>query len=85
MVWLRACFPIAPVSMNCKLLQPVVAVPQDGRTTVTIPVGAVVEVRPTLREGGFVEVLWEGECFSAQLEDVIGACPIGDVGSFGWY
>jgi hypothetical protein len=74
-----------PMSLNCKLLQPVVAMPQDARATVTIPAGVVVEVRPTLRKGGAAEVLWEGECFSAQLEDVLGACRIGDVGRFGWY
>jgi hypothetical protein len=73
------------VSMSCKLLQPVVVVPQDARTTVTIPAGAVVEVRPTVRKGGIAELLWKGECFSAQLEDVLGACRIDDVGSFGWY
>ena len=73
------------MSMNCKLLQPVVAMPQDARATVTIPAGAMVEVRPMLRKGGITEVLWEGECFSAQLEDVLGACRIADVGSFGWY
>jgi hypothetical protein len=73
------------MSMNCKLLQPVVAMPQDARATVTIPAGAMVEVRPMLRKGGITEVLWEGECFSAQLEDLLGACRIGDVGRFGWY
>lgn len=73
------------MSVNCKLLQPVVATPQDARAAVTIPAGVVVEVRPTLRKGGITEVLWEGECFSVQLDDVLGACSIGDVGRFGWY
>ena len=59
--------------------------PQDARATITIPAGAVVVVRPRLRKGGLTEVLWEGECFSAQLEDVLSACPINDVGRFGWY
>jgi hypothetical protein len=74
-----------PVSMNCKLLQPVVAMPQDARATVTIPAGAAVEVRTKLRKGGITEVLWEGECFSAQLDDLLGACAIDDVRRFGWY
>ena len=73
------------VSLNCKLLQPVVAMPKEARATVTIPAGVVVEVRPTLRKGGMTEVLWEGECFSAKLDDVLGACPINDVGRLGWY
>jgi hypothetical protein len=71
--------------MNCKLLQPVVAMPKDARATVTIPAGVVLEVRPTLRKGGITEVLWEGECFSAQLQDLLGACEMDDVGSFAWY
>lgn len=37
------------------------------------------------RGHGITEVLWEGECFSVQLDDVLGACSIGDVGRFGWY
>jgi hypothetical protein len=73
------------MSVNCKLLQPVVAIPQEARATVTIPAGAVVEVRPRLRKGRITEVLWEGECFSAKLDDLIGACPIDEVGRFGWY
>jgi hypothetical protein len=67
------------------LLQPVVAMPKGARATITIPAGAILEVRPTLSRGGITEVLWEGECFSAQLEDVLGACRIDDVGGFGWY
>jgi len=59
--------------------------PKYARATVTIPAGAVVALRPTLRKGGITEVLWEGECFSAQLQDVLGASRIGDVGSFGRY
>jgi hypothetical protein len=73
------------MSVNCRLLQPIVATPKDALATVTIPAGVVVEVLPTLRNGGMTEVLWEGECFSAKLDDVIGACPIDDVGTFGWY
>jgi len=73
------------VSVNCQLLHPVVAIPKDARATITIPAGARVEVRPTLHQGGITEVLWEGECFSAQLQDVLGACRIDDVGRFGWY
>jgi hypothetical protein len=73
------------VSLNCKLLQPVIAMPKEARATVTIPAGVMVEVLPTLRKGGMTEVLWEGECFSAKLDDVLGACPIDDVGRFGWY
>ena len=76
---------ITPVSMNCKLLHPVVAMPQDASASVTIPAGTMVEVRPTLRKGGITEVLWEGERFLAQLEDVLGACRIDDLGRFGWY
>ncbi len=72
------------MSVNCKLLQPVIALPQDARATVTIPAGTVVEVRPALRRGGMTELLWEGETFLAQLHDLIGACQLDQVGRFGW-
>jgi len=72
------------VNVSCELLQPVVATAKDSCATVTIPAGAMVEVRPTLLKGGIREVLWEGECFSAQLDDLLGACPIDDLGRFGW-
>ena len=83
--WLGTCRHFNSVNMNCKLVQPVVATPRDARATVTIPAGAVVELRPTLHKGSIAEVLWEGEWFSAQIEDVLGACRIEDVGRFGWY
>ena len=74
------------VSVNCKLLQPVVAIPMEGRATITIPAGTLVEIRPILCKGGVTtEVLWEGECFSAQLDDVISACAIYDIGKVAWY
>ena len=85
MVWLRTCFAVTPVSMNCKLLRPVVAMRQDARATVTIPAGTVIEVHPALCKGGAAEVLWAGEFFSVQLDDVLAACRIDDVGEFGWY
>jgi hypothetical protein len=70
---LAACVPLGQsVSVNCKLLQPVVAMPKDGRASVTIPAGTLVEVRPRLHKGGLAEVLWEGESFSAQLDDLRG-------------
>ena len=72
------------MSVNCKLLQPVVAFPMEARAIVTIPAGTVIELRPTLHKGGITEVLWEGERFSAYLDDVLGACPIQDVGRLGW-
>ncbi len=76
---------MAPVPATCKLFLPVVAVSKDRRNTITIPVGATVEVRPTLRRVGLTDVLWEGTWFSAQIDDVLGACHIDDVGKFGWY
>lgn len=82
-LWPRACLVIARV--NCRLLQPVVATPKDARATITIPAGALVEVRPTLHKGLITEVLWEGECFSVELDDVLSSCSIDDVGKFGWY
>jgi len=51
--------------------------PKDARVAVTIPAGAVVELRPRLRKGRITEVLWEGECFSAQLDDLLGASTLG--------
>ena len=69
--------------VNCKLLQPIVAKRKDGQDTVTIPAGAVVEVR--VRKGNITEVFWEGECFFAQLDDVVSACPLDGMSRFGWY
>ena len=72
------------VSVHCKLVQPIIAMPKNARAAVTIPTGTVVEVGPTLRKGGITKVLWEGEHFSVQLDDVLGACAIDEVGRFGW-
>ena len=47
---------------------------------VTIPAGEVVRLRPRIRKGGITEVLWEGECFYMQLDDLLSACPINDMG-----
>jgi hypothetical protein len=67
------------MKLNFKLLQAVVAMPKDARAVVTIPAGTVVEVLPTLRKGRITEVLWEGECFCAPLDDLLGACPRDDL------
>ncbi len=69
------------MSVNCNLLRPVVAKPKEARATITIPAGAKIEILATLRKG-LTDVLWEGECFSAQLEDVLSACRIEDVVRF---
>jgi len=83
-VYLAAYVPrYVSVSLNCKLLQPVIATPKGARATVTIPAGAVVELRPRLRKGCITEVLWEGEYFSAQLHDLLGACAMDDAGGCG--
>ena len=71
------------VSVTCKLLQPVLAVPKDGRANITIPAGAVVVVRPLTGKARMAEVLWDGERFRIHLQDLLGACNIGDVGRLG--
>lgn len=63
------------MSINCRLLQPVIALPKEARVMITIPAGTVVEVLPKLRKGAITEVLWEGECFSTPLGDLLAACP----------
>jgi len=71
-------YPLAlpiPMSINCRLIQPVVALPKEARVVITIPAGTVVEVLPILRKGAMTEVLWEGECFSTPLAELISACP----------
>lgn len=64
------------MSVNFKVLQPIIATPKGARATITIPTGAIVEIGTALSKGGITEVLWEGECFSAQIHDVLGACTI---------
>jgi hypothetical protein len=66
------------MSINCRLLQPVVALPKEARVVITIPAGTVVEVLPKLRKGAVTEVVWEGECFSTPLDDLLAACPPND-------
>ena len=71
------------MKVNFKLLQPVTATPKEARAKVTIPVGTVVEVLPVLHKGGITEVLWEGECFCAALDDLFNACTRDEVRKVG--
>jgi hypothetical protein len=61
------------------LSHPVVGVQSDTRIAVTIPTRAVVEVSETSPRGWF-DVTWNGATFSVFREDLLNACPVGDVG-----
>jgi hypothetical protein len=67
-----------PVSVRCKLLQPIVARPKGARAMVTIPARTVIELLPILRKGRITEVLWEAESFCTPLDDLLSACPRDD-------
>ena len=70
------------VNFKCKLLQPVVAFSKNNRTTVTLPVGAVLEIHVGIRHLALAGVVWEGQDFSAFLTDLQGACTLDDIRKF---
>ncbi len=67
------------------LLRSVVAVEKQIPTVlVTIPAGASVECDPAGRNVGLVDVMWERQHYSVNLQDLLDACAVGDILRITW-
>ena len=63
--------------MKTVLIRPLLAVRTDTRLAETIPRGAAIEVAQHSPRG-WIEITWDGLCFSVLPDDLIDACSVGD-------
>ena len=71
--------------MRLTLLRSVVAIEKHIPTVlVTIPAGATVECDPAKRRVGLVDVMWERQHYSVNLQDLFDACAVDDMQRITW-